>query len=253
MNDIDSQYSHLTSNYKNDGFCKVEKILDKTTVDNVLNSVKNIAIKIAKENNITIESVDKNYVLNQVIPKIYSDTNLGSKIYDAMNMHVNTYNVFSNQDILKIIKVVLNDRNAEIICDNFQFFIHIPNDDEHILGWHQDSFYFKQFDDGKSLVCWIPLIDVGLEDGAIWVIPGSHKNLAMEHTNNVVGEHKKTEWNKKGLFYLDNKYFNDSNAVQILVNKRDIILMDFNLLHKSGQTRGQKVRYTILARFSRVF
>ena len=40
---------------------------------------------------------------------------------------------------------------------------------------------------------------------------------------------------------------------QIKVNKRDILLFDFNLIHKSGLTRGLKVRYTILARFGRLF
>lgn len=237
--------------YKQNGFCKLIDIINKDDLNDLLESMKNMAVLLAEKNSIQIDSTDHNYILNKLIPKIYEhDKKIGSILYDTMNHHVNMYKVFNNKKLQNSIKKALDIETDSLLCDNFQFFIHVPNEDTQILGWHQDSSYFKQFKDEKSLVCWIPLIDVSKEDGAIWAVSSSHKKGYIEHTNNEIGKHKDVEWNKKGLSYLDTKYFDEKEAAQIEIDFGEVALFDFNLIHKSGLTRGSKVRYTVLARFS---
>ena len=50
------------------------------------------------------------------------------------------------------------------------------------VPWHQDSGYFlPHCDDLLVLTCWIPLIDVSVDNGCLWVVPRSHRNGVYRH------------------------------------------------------------------------
>ena len=53
--------------------------------------------------------------------------------------------------------------------------------------WHQDSAYFC-IEPMALVTCWTALDDVTIENGGMWVIPGSHKKGLVEHSPWNLGE-----------------------------------------------------------------
>lgn len=50
------------------------------------------------------------------------------------------------------------------------------------VPWHQDSGYFLPHCDTHLIVtCWVPLVDVDLENGCLWVLPKSHQAGILTH------------------------------------------------------------------------
>ena len=50
------------------------------------------------------------------------------------------------------------------------------------VPWHQDSGYsMSHCYDYVMITCWIPLVDVTLENGCLWVIPKSHQSGIIRH------------------------------------------------------------------------
>lgn len=50
------------------------------------------------------------------------------------------------------------------------------------VPWHQDSGYFLPHCDTHLIVtCWVPLVDVSLENGCLWVVPKAHQSGILTH------------------------------------------------------------------------
>lgn len=48
--------------------------------------------------------------------------------------------------------------------------------------WHQDNGYWK-LEPATAVSCWLALDDVDLENGCMWVIPGSHRSGTSGHSH----------------------------------------------------------------------
>ena len=53
--------------------------------------------------------------------------------------------------------------------------------------WHQDSAYFP-IEPMNLVTCWTALDDVTVENGGLWVIPGSHRNGLVDHAKWQLGD-----------------------------------------------------------------
>ncbi len=57
----------------------------------------------------------------------------------------------------------------------------LPQSDE-ICHWHQDNAYYNAHAPSAArMSTWIPLRDADLENGCLWVVPGSHKKGVSQH------------------------------------------------------------------------
>ena len=136
----------------------------------------------------------------------------------------------------------------------YQFFINRPNDKKMTLGWHQDSGYYRdRVTEEQSLVVWWPLFDCNLDDGALWFVPGSHKLGVLSHESNAWEERRDKEWDKNGEKFLSKTQFDISKATQKPMKACEVGFFHLNLVHKSGQTTSDRVRYTSLARYSNIY
>ncbi len=59
--------------------------------------------------------------------------------------------------------------------------------DDSPFQWHQDNGYGTLAPD-NSISCWLALDDVDERNGCLWIIPGSHRNGAIEHSSGKPGE-----------------------------------------------------------------
>lgn len=53
--------------------------------------------------------------------------------------------------------------------------------------YHQDSYYFT-IEPKELVTCWTALDDVTLENGCLWVIPGSHRTGIVHHEDWFIGD-----------------------------------------------------------------
>lgn len=89
-----------------------------------------------------------------------------------------------------------------------------------------------------SIVVWIPLVDVDTKNGALCIVPESHKNGSiMSGVNNGFGTVSKYE---------------NSDYKSIEMKKGDILLFSSFLVHKSGEMNTEKIRWSCNFRYNNI-
>jgi ectoine hydroxylase-related dioxygenase (phytanoyl-CoA dioxygenase family) len=97
--------------------------------------------------------------------------------------------------------------------------------------WHQDSGYIV-VDPLVYLTCWLAMEDATLENGCIWVVPGSHRQGLVEHRQTPIGLQC---------------YEGDENAIPVELRKGSVALFSSLLFHRSGPnfSKGTRKGYVI--------
>lgn len=108
------------------------------------------------------------------------------------------------------------------------FFIKPPTD-ESILHPHQDSTVIDEVNH-YGIFIWIPLTDITLENGPLYVLPGSHKWGNVYRSQHI-------PWSFRNQYkYLWKK------MTPITVKKGDIICFDTSIIHASGTNKTKEFR-----------
>ena len=102
------------------------------------------------------------------------------------------------------------------------------------LPWHQDNDY-TPLEPEEYLTCWLALDDADLDNGCLWVIPGSHTLGTQRHVNDA--DH--------GPFRVG--YRGDDDGVAIPVPKGSVLVFSSLVMHRSGpNTSGRHRRAWII-------
>ena len=97
-------------------------------------------------------------------------------------------------------------------------------------SWHQDEYYIPTRD--CSLTgAWIAIDDADLDNGCLWVVPGSHKPARICARTLYHGE----EYGEHDT--VDPSLFDASTAVPVEVTAGSVIFFNGYLLHSSGRNR----------------
>ncbi len=108
--------------------------------------------------------------------------------------------------------------------------------------WHQDGQYWPI----RPLACcsaWIAIDDVGVENGCMRVIPGSHKG------DKLLQHHAANRDNLTLHQELDDDQFDESQAVDILLKPGQISFHDVNIVHGSRRNTSAVRRAGYVLRF----
>ncbi len=105
-------------------------------------------------------------------------------------------------------------------------------------AWHQDERYIPTRD--RSLIgAWIAVDDATVENGCLWVVPGSHRSGYLFPTRDH-GEPEEYDGN-------DQAYgFADGAAVPVEVKAGSVVFFNGYLLHKSLRNRSQIYRRALV-------
>lgn len=97
------------------------------------------------------------------------------------------------------------------------------------FGWHQDSGYgvTKPL---EYITCWTAISRSFVENGCIWIIPGSHKHGLLEHVRN-----EETHTN-------DAVFDSEEGAVPVEMEPGQVALFSSLMLHRSGPNTSGEVR-----------
>ena len=248
----------MKSEFEENGFIILDNVIEMDALENAKKTFEKLLSKIFSlrlKNNDNNIFKSKNY--HQKI--MYLSKHYPYVLTDAINSFHNSlpffYLCFQKKLIERLLKDVFVNtdsfENLMIIKKNFR--IDLPSSmkkekKNFSLGWHQESAYFQNnVSLLKGIIVWVPLFDVKPETGGLLVIPGSQKDGPLKHhgdyLNKIEKKHLRTFVN------IDKK--TEKKSLAISCKAGDAVILNFNLLHSSGENRSEDfVRTTFQTRIS---
>jgi hypothetical protein len=191
---------------------------------------------------------------------IWSAKHAPSALTRSINTIMHTASFFSiacDQRLLEQASKLLfgrDDSVAQLAVTELNFRVDLPaefkaEEKRFSLVWHQESGYFTDYvSHDEGLVLWIPIFDTGKSEGAIQVVPGSHRDGRLEHETVFMDPINNRN---KRQFISDRLLANFEPPVAVESKAGDAVFMDFNLIHATGKNvNPENVRCTIQARVS---
>jgi len=108
-------------------------------------------------------------------------------------------------------------------------------------AWHQDEIYIPTRD--RSLVGgWIALDDATVQNGCLWVIPGSHRSGCLYPQR----EHHNSE---EFDFAPESHGFDESQEIPVEVKAGTVVFFNGYLLHRSRKNRSNGYRMVLVSHY----
>jgi ectoine hydroxylase-related dioxygenase (phytanoyl-CoA dioxygenase family) len=108
--------------------------------------------------------------------------------------------------------------------------------------WHQDGFYFP-FEPRRPIVgVWLAVTEATLENGCLWVLPGSHHEAIHEH----VGDRRPGA----NYGYVEIVDHDMDGAIPVLMEPGDLLLFDSHLMHRSTDNESSGVRAAMVFHYA---
>ncbi len=107
--------------------------------------------------------------------------------------------------------------------------------------WHQDAGVINaEADETDLLTVWFPLMDAGVENGCLTVVPGSHKGELLTHCPGYK--------DRPGL-QIPEHLFNMGDSMPVPVKKGDALLLTKRTVHASLPNVSDKIRWSFDLRY----
>jgi ectoine hydroxylase-related dioxygenase (phytanoyl-CoA dioxygenase family) len=139
-----------------------------------------------------------------------------------------------------VVDVVEGLLGPDLDCFQSQFIFKNPG----VIGqpWHQDSYYFR-FDRQPQVGVWLALSRATLENGCLWVLPGSHKGPIHEHVPD-----RRPAANRA---YTEIVSEDDSARVPALMEPGDVLFFHSFLMHMSTDNVADERRAAMVYHYAR--
>ncbi len=108
--------------------------------------------------------------------------------------------------------------------------------------WHQDQWYFR-LDPPKQIGVWLACTDATIDNGPLWIVPGSHTE----------GVHEKVEGDPRPdapLGYVEIQGADTSAEEPVLMKAGDIMLFHTHLRHRSTDNGSDAMRAAMVYHYS---
>jgi phytanoyl-CoA hydroxylase len=131
------------------------------------------------------------------------------------------HSFLSEQKVVEILKQVVS---PNVKCMQSMLFVKGPG--KAGQAWHQDEFYIPTRD--KSLIgVWIAIDDASIENGCLWIIPGTHKpGYIMPRVNNNSNEYADVDT-------IDVSGYPKENIIPVEVKSGSVVFFNGYTLHSS--------------------
>ncbi len=132
----------------------------------------------------------------------------------------------------------------DLFCPNDLYFLKPPGTGK-AVAWHQDSWYFRNTYqsslgkpiEGITLGTWLAIDDADVDNGCLWVIPGTHKHGIVDHDEDPNREDK---FLGKNIPRITDEM--EKQAVPVEGPKGSLVFFNNALLHRSTPNRSERYR-----------
>ncbi len=204
--------SHRNGNIKSEidinGYAILRKVLDV----NVLKSIGHLTNRIIDYGEKNLEDPFSNYYLRH-------RTDQGA-LYDLFQRHPEFQDLAKNKTILSSLEEVLG--NDIFLYENS--LVYKPKGKRNEVPWHQD--FINRPNEPIKYIAWRAFDQINRENGALKVIPGSHKSGFLPWFT-VEGETHHTR--------VKPEYVDESKAVYVELNAGDVLIFHQLILHGSDR------------------
>jgi ectoine hydroxylase-related dioxygenase (phytanoyl-CoA dioxygenase family) len=149
------------------------------------------------------------------------------------------YDICMDNRLLDVVEDVLGD--FYMWASNY--FIKEPNSPESV-AWHQDSYYWP-LDPIKSLTVWIACADSNEGNGAMRVIPGSHRTGILKHSRM-----ESDDTDSVLLLECETGQFREDAAEPLIIKAGQISIHDDKIVHGSPGNPSDRRRVALTVRYS---
>lgn len=119
---------------------------------------------------------------------------------------------------------------------------HKPADDASYVSWHQDGLY-PGMDSPHVLSAWIALSDSTPKNGCMRVVPGSHKQGILPHTERVTKDNLLQQGQAVDIDV------DESRVLDVILKAGEMSLHHSNIIHGSNPNRSGTERIGFIVRY----
>lgn len=189
----------------------------------------------------TPETFDQGY-----LDLIKANRAWGGEVYDAIKQIPAFIRLVAHPAHESIFSELRRNAMPGIAAAGYGIRIDNPYEDKYRAMWHQE--YPAQLRSLDGLVFWSPLIPMTEELGPVVFCPGSHVEGPLP-----VCEVDPSNVGRSGAYALqvhnESHYIAKYNQLAPLTNPRDLIVVDFLVLHASGFNRSNRSRWSMQFRY----
>jgi ectoine hydroxylase-related dioxygenase (phytanoyl-CoA dioxygenase family) len=222
--------------FERDGFFRIDGFAEPTVGEAMLERVIDLARRSAAG-----ETFDSAFVLPESQPDMGERPNpedLVSKIFRLARDTV-FYDFAVSEAVTEIVADVLDADDVDNFLSQFIF----KNRGAWGQPWHQDSFYFP-FEPARPVVgIWLAVTEATLDNGCLWVLPGSHREPVHEH---VLDRRPGANYG-----YVEIVDHDMSGSVPVLMQPGDLLVFDSHLMHRSTDNETDGFRAAMVYHYAR--
>lgn len=171
---------------------------------------------------------------------------LGGIIYDAVKQIPAFVRLVAHPAHEILFSQLRDSALAGIAAGGYGIRIDNPFEDKYRAMWHQE--YPAQLRSVDGVVFWSPLISINEDIGPVVFCPGSQAEGPL-----AVCESDPEKAGRSGAYSLkihnEDEYISRYKKISPLTNPRDLVLIDFLVLHTSGYNRSVRPRWSMQFRY----
>ncbi|WNQ13921.1 phytanoyl-CoA dioxygenase family protein [Paenibacillus aurantius] len=178
--------------------------------------------------------------LNRDLQELTKRLEPGETMKDIREWHMSStwlYEICTHPQLLRYVEGILG---PNFYVWGSQFFAKAPGSPD-TVAWHQDAYYWP-LHPHHTVTVWLAFTDVDEENGAMGIIPGSHKAGLIKHRN-VSGDSVLT-------LELEQGTFNESAAKPLRLKAGQVSLHDDAIVHGSPANPSDRWRIGLTIRYS---
>lgn len=169
-----------------------------------------------------------------------------SAIYTSVQSSALLANALTSDLIMKTVAEHLKCAPERLLFSSALLRMDPPNDTRNTLSWHQEQSYNPLNRNGDNAVTvWIPLQDTPEAQGAIWGMPGSHREGEVPNS-------LKQQAGGSTSFEIDGKLLDRYQATCLPFRAGSGLIFGMYLFHASGNNKTARIRFTARGRFHRL-
>ena len=220
--------------YQEQGYVVRKDAYSLEEVDRLGNRVRGLIRQVEESEVLNPEQKQKILMQNELSDEEAEHYGEAARIHSIFRLHLYSQMVREYiRDRMKL-DVARDLLGEDLFCPNDLYFFKAPGVGREI-GWHQDSWYFRntyESTNGESidkgtLGTWVAVDDATLENGCLWVIPGSHKRGVVEHSAVEAQQTLQVKFNADIAKELE------KDAIPVEARRGTLIYFNNALLHSS--------------------